>query len=99
MKLTLEEIRKLCIESSFERGIEYFKAGKVANLKQVEDKITATVEGTEDYQVTIYKNNHEISASCSCPYDWRGCCKHMWKWFPNAGIVLLPINLPVVLNL
>lgn len=77
MKLTLEDIRSLCTESSFERGIEYFKAGKVTNLKQVGNQITATVEGTEDYLVTIYQDNHKISAACTCPYDRGGYCKHI----------------------
>lgn len=51
MKLTLEDIRNLCTESSFERGIEYFKMGKVISLEEVDDKITAIVQGEYDYQV------------------------------------------------
>jgi hypothetical protein len=77
MKLTLEDIRNLCTESSFERGIEYFKMGKVINLEQVGDKITAIVQGEYDYQVTIHKNNNKITADCTCPYDWGGYCKHI----------------------
>lgn len=77
MKLTLEDIRNLCTESSFERGIEYFKMGKVISLEEVDDKITAIVQGEYDYQVTIYKENNRITADCTCPYDWGGYCKHI----------------------
>ena len=77
MKLTLEDIRNLCTESSFKRGIEYFSMGKVISLEQADDKITAVVLGEYDYQVTIYKNNNKITADCTCPYDWGGYCKHI----------------------
>jgi hypothetical protein len=77
MKLTLEDIRNLCTESSFERGIEYFKMGKVISVEQVDDKITAMVQGEYDYQVTIYKDKNKIIADCTCPYDWGGFCKHI----------------------
>ena len=89
MILTLEDIRKLCTESSFERGIEYFKMGRVINLKQLGDKITATVEGTDDYQVTIYTEKNIISATCTCPYDWGGYCKHI-----VAALIALSENYP-----
>jgi len=77
MKLTLEDIRNLCTESSFERGIQYFKMGKVNSLEQLDDKITAIVQGEYDYQVTIYNDNNKITADCTCPYDWGGYCKHI----------------------
>ena len=77
MKLTLEDIRNLCTESSFERGIEYFKMGKVISLEQADEKITAVVQGEYDYQVTIYEENNRIMADCTCPYDWGGYCKHI----------------------
>ncbi len=77
MKLTLEDIRNLCTESSFERGIQYFKMGKVNSLEQLDNKITAIVQGEYDYQVTIYNDNKKITADCTCPYDWGGYCKHI----------------------
>ncbi len=44
----MEDIRKLCTESSFERGIEYFRMGNVTDLEQFGNRITATVEGTKE---------------------------------------------------
>ncbi len=74
---TIEEIRKLCTESSFERGIEYFRGGSVRGLEQFGNRITSIVEGTSDYEVTIRMDKGDIEASCTCPYDWGGYCKHI----------------------
>ncbi|MBA7497384.1 hypothetical protein ES704_00112 [subsurface metagenome] len=53
MILSMKDIRKLCTETSFERGMEYFRMGNVTDLEQFGNKITATVEGTRDYTITI----------------------------------------------
>lgn len=74
---TIEQIRKLCTESSFERGIEYFHQGSVRDLEQFGNRITSVVEGTSDYEVTIRMDKEDIEASCTCPYDWGGYCKHI----------------------
>jgi len=74
---TIEEIRKLCTESSFERGIEYFRQGSITGLEQFGNRITATVAGTNDYEVTIRIDKEGPEASCTCPYDWGGYCKHI----------------------
>ena len=44
MILTLEDIKNLCTETSFVRGLEYSQMGNVTNLEQFGNKITATVE-------------------------------------------------------
>jgi len=77
MKLTLEEIRMLCTESSFERGVEYFNQGLVRNIEQFGNKITAIVSGTKDYKVTIRLYKDDFTAECTCPYNWGGYCKHI----------------------
>jgi uncharacterized Zn finger protein len=74
---TIEQIRKLCTESSFERGTEYFHQGSVIDLEQFGNRITSVVEGTSDYEVTIRMDKEDIEASCTCPYDWGGYCKHI----------------------
>ncbi len=77
MKLTLDEIRELCTESSYERGLEYFHQGRVIDLEQFGKKIRATVAGTSDYKVAIRADKEDIEASCTCPYNWGGYCKHI----------------------
>ncbi len=42
--------------------------------------LLASVEGSqgEDYSVNIYLSPQGIeSASCTCPYNWDGWCKHI----------------------
>jgi hypothetical protein len=89
MILTMEDIRKLCTESSFERGIEYFHRGNVTDLEQFGNRITATVIGTSNYKVTIHTDKETITASCTCPYDWGGYCKHI-----VATLIALSENYP-----
>lgn len=69
---TIEQIRKLCTESSFERGIEYFHEGSVRGLEQFGNRITSIVKGTSDYEVIIRMDKEDIEASCTCPYGWGG---------------------------
>lgn len=77
MKFTLEQIRSLCTESSFERGWEYFRQGRVVKLERSENLITAVVSGTDEYHVEVNIHRQDVEASCTCPYDWGGCCKHI----------------------
>ncbi len=53
MILSMENVKNLCTETSFERGVDYFQIGNVTDLEQFGKKITATAEGTRDYTVTI----------------------------------------------
>lgn len=40
-------------------------------------KVTAVVAGTSNYRVEINLEDKDISATCTCPYDWEGYCKHI----------------------
>ena len=62
-----------------ERGKDYFRGCAVQDLEIDEEEISAVVEGTEDYQVTISLEDGEIDEmDCSCPYaEEHDCCKHM----------------------
>ena len=51
--LTREALRQLAGARSFERGEDYFAAGQVTSLVEHAGKLTATVQGTEDYRVKI----------------------------------------------
>ena len=91
MILSMEDIKELCTETSFVRGLEYFQMGNVIDLEQFGNKITATVEGTRDYAVTIRTDKKAITATCSCPYDWGGYCKHI-----VATLIALSENYPEI---
>jgi uncharacterized Zn finger protein len=78
--LSETSIHREATASSFQRGREYFRRGAVDNLVQRGDTIQADVEGSDyaPYQVTIVFDAGGIrSASCTCPYDYEGWCKHI----------------------
>jgi len=76
MKALIDGIRQSCTESSFERGLDYFKQGRVKSMAQYRSTITAKVMGTSMYKVTI-RVGGRIEAHCTCPYDFGGYCKHI----------------------
>jgi hypothetical protein len=74
---TREETRSLCTEQSFERGVNYWKQGRIRELDVDGESIRATVRGSRDYDVSIDLKNDGIRTHCSCPYDYAGDCKHI----------------------
>ncbi len=50
---TRDEIRSLCTQQSFERGVNYHEQGRVLELDIDGDEIRATVRGSSDYDVSI----------------------------------------------
>jgi hypothetical protein len=76
MIITIKEIMSLCNKISYERGLEYYKGGRVNKVEFIGDKLKAIVAGTYNYEVTV-KLDKGIKASCTCPYDWGGYCKHI----------------------
>ena len=62
-----------------ERGMAYYCEGCVEDLEIYEDEITAVVEGTEQYDVSIELDEDGVfSMECTCPYAEGGeNCKHM----------------------
>lgn len=75
-KITLELLKELSTPESFLRGRNYFQDGYVSNLKTSDNKFTAIVNGSYEYEVKISENFGEIDFLCTCPYDWGGICKH-----------------------
>lgn len=76
MSLTVAKIRKLCTSAFFERGQEYLKEGRVYGIKISSGRATSTVEGSRRYRVAVDLNQN-MQASCTCPYDLEGYCKHI----------------------
>ncbi len=75
--LTREQIRSLCTEQSFERGVTYYEQERVRSLTVDDEHVTATVLGTDDYSVSVALESDSIRTTCSCPYDYAGDCKHI----------------------
>src|SRR5699024_1673590 len=61
------------------RGLDYFHRDLVEDVSVKDDRVEATVYGTEDYTVEIDRANERISdINCTCPHAASGNnCKHM----------------------
>jgi len=71
-------------ERSYSRGLEYVDA--VRNLQIGAGEITATVYGTDEYEIVLDLNVDGASGECSCPYGQEGFfCKHLVA----AGLTVL----------
>jgi uncharacterized Zn finger protein len=78
--ITEKTIRELANAKSFARGKDYFRDGAVSDVIRRGNRITADVEGSDLYEVTIVlgdEGEDPVEATCTCPYDWDGYCKHV----------------------
>jgi uncharacterized Zn finger protein len=72
---TEADLRGLAGPRSFERGLGY--AGRVADLDVSGTQVTATVSGTDDYEVILVPGAAGLQWDCSCPFGQEGFfCKH-----------------------
>ena len=79
-KLTENILRSLSTEQSFERGRQYYRAGVINNATRQGNLLTALCEGSSApaYRLRVELDQAGVrSASCTCPYDWGGLCKHL----------------------
>ena len=72
---------------SLERAYDYVDEGRVDDLEEVSAGLFhAEIHGSELYDVDIrLRGNDIVFASCTCPYDYDGYCKHI-------GAVLLTLR-------
>ena len=73
------EWEKLFKPRTLERGRDYAKEGKVAQIKRKCNTVSASVEGWETYKVVItYDESNQIAEmSCTCPSHTKtNYCKH-----------------------
>jgi hypothetical protein len=72
---TEAELRELAGPRSFERGLGY--VGEVSDLDITRAEVTATVAGTDDYDVCLVAGQPGLQWDCSCPMGQEGFfCKH-----------------------
>ncbi len=79
-KLTESMIRAGATEQSFQRGQEYYHAGAISNGSIQGNMLSSECEGTSApfYGVRVTLDEGGIaSASCTCPYEFGGYCKHI----------------------
>ena len=60
------------------RGEAYFRAGHVHDIVRRPGRARGRVRGSraEAYRVSVRWSSGRVTASCDCPHDWSGPCKH-----------------------
>lgn len=76
MPVTKEWLRQIANPQSFSKGESYYK--RVDDLVKQGKTYSAIVFGSEEYTVRIIDKDKNVPlASCNCPYDLDGACKHI----------------------
>ena len=79
-EIRVDDIIPKFTEKSFARGENYYRSGMVERVVRRGGRLFAEVRGSEWddlYAIAIALNGRDFSASCTCPYDWGGYCKHI----------------------
>lgn len=77
MNIDKPTIRNLCTDAVFERGQNYRSDGRIQRIDRFNDHVTAVVQGSSQYDVTLKLGDNSIDTQCTCPYDGVGDCKHV----------------------
>ena len=77
--ITEDDVRARVTEQSYDRGVDYYRSGTVESATVRGNRPFAAVQGSEwdPYQVGVTFSGADFTASCTCPYDWGGYCKHV----------------------
>jgi uncharacterized Zn finger protein len=73
-------IRQHASAESFRRGQDYRSQGAVLSIVRRGKMIEAEVEGSAPRPYTVrcsFDERGEPHATCTCPYNWGGWCKHI----------------------
>lgn len=74
------ELRRLSTPGVFQRGVSYLESDAIQRIARRGDTVQASVQGSypDPYQVRLRTDQDGIQeASCTCPYDHGGLCKHL----------------------
>ena len=84
--LNARVLRRMADARSFERGEEYFAAGRVGSVVEYEGTLAAKVRGTQTYAVKLWVEKEQLEYSCTCPVGDDGAfCKHcVAEWGPKT---------------
>ncbi|GGN91961.1 SWIM zinc finger family protein [Haloarcula pellucida] len=77
MPIDEAEVRERCTDAVFERGQNYRAKGRIGRLARFGEVVTADVQGSRSYDVTVDLSTTAFEATCTCPYDGPGICKHV----------------------
>ncbi|WP_318567398.1 SWIM zinc finger family protein [Salinigranum marinum] len=84
MTLSPEQIRGLCTSEVFDRAVSYRDENHIEHINRFDQTVSAAVQGSQpepyDVEIDIEEKGdqpEDIDATCTCPYDWGGYCKHI----------------------
>ncbi len=80
LPISSQQIRQYADDNVFQRGKQYAASGAVRALLLRGAQLEAQVEGSEfePYRVRVtFDAAGATEATCTCPYDWGGWCKHI----------------------
>ena len=80
MKISESALKSLSSPESFTRGYALYQSGAVFDSFRQGDILTGKCEGSSApfYHLRVQLDEGGIrEASCNCPYDWGGYCKHI----------------------
>jgi non-specific serine/threonine protein kinase len=77
MDISLKRINDIASPEVVSRGRKCFHEGRVRLSTMSENVVRARVEGSSVYSVELHQENSDIVASCDCPFQFGGTCKHI----------------------
>lgn len=77
MDIDIETIQDRCTDALFERGQTYRKENRIRRISRFDTVLTAEVQGSNFYNVTVECAERDLDVHCTCPYDGLGDCKHI----------------------
>lgn len=77
MDIDIETIQSRCTDAVFERGQTYREEERIRWISRFDTIVTAEVQGSNLYDVTVDVADSDFDVNCTCPYDGPGDCKHV----------------------
>jgi hypothetical protein len=76
--LKLDDMKRLCSDNIYQRGLAYLKQDRVSNQTIHNNSLSGQVQGSQfyTYDVKIDVRNDKLIPNCTCPYDYEDFCKH-----------------------
>ncbi|MEA3350644.1 MAG: SWIM zinc finger family protein, partial [Chloroflexota bacterium] len=76
--LEKKKLRAYAGNTIYQRGVAYYRQGRVWVVSANSYEAQCTVQGTHSYDVRLWISNGKLGSMCTCPYARKGWfCKHM----------------------